>query len=624
MDEKSSVNRPCAEAVAPDQGSRHWRRLKAGWPVARNIQGTLLVLLLVVLIPVLITQAIVYKFRLQARRTQEIQANLELARSVAGIFDAYVHDVLHQELAIGLDLTSTPGLSSAQMNEVLMPNVQEYPSVRGFGWVDPAGRVIASSNPAAIGVDLKDLDLFTSIASGQPWAVSDLFQSKIDRQPVFLIGRSIRGPDQEMLGIVIASVDPNRLGAILMVSRGGQGAISVIDQHGREVYHFPEIALTWEQRDWLPAEPSLRTALTGGEVAGTYPSPIDGQTRLGGVTPIASIHWVVAADHPEAEVTAADLRDLIGSFALVLVVGLIAFVVALRTSRTLTIPIGRLREDALAVGRGELDRRVEVTGPRELEDLADAFNRMAAEIRAQEAKREEYIHTISHDLRAPLAIIQGHAHLLESELPRSRRGGPDQRSIDAILKGVHRMNAMLQDLVDSARLEAGQLHLNPELVDLSAFVYDLGQRLVGLDRARRIALDLPDGLPPVLVDPDRLERVLMNLIINALKYAAPDTPVGVTLRRHDGEAILTVSDHGPGITPEEISELFQPYGRTRAARDNRDSVGLGLYIVRRLVEASGGRIWAESEPGQGSRFSVSFPLEEGQSVTHESSGGIHD
>ena len=624
MDAKSSVNPSHAENVAPDQAVRRWRRRLIGRVAASNIKNTLLFLLLVVLIPVLITQAVVYRFRLQARRAQEIQSNLELARSVAGIFDVYVNDVLHQELAVGLDLTSSPSLSPAQMNQVLTPNIHEYPSVRSFGWVDSEGQVVASSNPDAIGLDVKDLDFFQQIAGGRQWAVSSLFQSRVDHQPVFVIGRSIRGSDQRILGIVVAVVDPTRLEPVLMVARGGEGAISIVDQRGREVYHYPEVDLTWEQRDWIAVAPNLRTVLAGHEVTGTYPSPIDGQTQMGGLAPIPSIHWVATAERPEAEVDASNFRDLVGSFVVLLVVGLIAFFIALRTSRTLTIPIDRLREYALAVGRGELDRRLAVTGPRELEELAEAFNRMAAEIRAQEAKREEYIHTISHDLRAPLAIIQGHAHLLETATPRSRRGGSDQHSVDAILKGVRRMNAMIQDLVDSARLEAGQLRMNPEPVDLGGFVYDLKQRLIGLDRAGRVELHVPAGLPLIMVDPDRLERILMNLITNALKYADPDKPVEVSLRRDDDEVILAVSDHGSGITSDEISGLFQPYGRTQATREHRESVGLGLYIVRRLVEASGGRIWAESEIGQGSTFSVAFPIAVTQSVIHEPSGGIHD
>src|SRR6185437_12719507 len=167
MDAKSPDHRSHVENVAPDPAVRRWRRRLIDWLAASNIQRTLLFLLLVVLIPVLITQAVVSRFRLQTRRAQEIQSNLELARSVAGIFDAYVHDVLHQESAVGLELTSSPALSPAQMNQILAPNVQEYPSVRGFGWVNSAGKVVASSNPDVVGMDVTGLDFFSQIASGQ-------------------------------------------------------------------------------------------------------------------------------------------------------------------------------------------------------------------------------------------------------------------------------------------------------------------------------------------------------------------------------------------------------------------------------------------------------------------------
>ncbi len=623
MDAKSSANPTPAETTPGDAVNRR-RQRRVSWLPLVGIQGTLLFLLLVVLVPVLITQAVVYRFRLQSRRAQELEANLELARSVSALFDAYVHDVLHQEQAVGLQLTQQASLTPEQMSEILVSNNREYASVRDLAWVSPAGQVVASSEPAATNLDVRDLDYFQALSGGQDWVVSDLFQSKVDRQPVFVIARSIRLTDRPLRGIVIAEVDPTRLDSVLTVVRGRQGSFSIVDRHGWAVYHYPEIGLSWAQRDWIDTMPLLQTALAGHEVADAYQSPIDGQTQIGGLAPITSIHWVAIADRPEAEVAMSDLRDFLGSFIVLLVVGLIAFLVALRTSRTLTHPIDHLRDHATAIGRGELSRRVKVTGPAELEELADAFNRMASEIREQEARREEYVHTISHDLRAPLAIIQGHAHILEGEIPRAQPESLAQHSVDAILKGTRRMNAMIQDLVDSARLEAGQLRMNPETVDLGAFVHDLRERLIGVDRGRRVRLNAPSDLPSVTVDPDRLERILMNLITNALKYADDETPVEVSLRRHDEEVILSVADHGPGISPEEISSLFQPYRRVSSTREHRESVGLGLYIARRLVEASHGRIWVESEPGRGSTFSLALPVAHATPMVHESKGGIYD
>lgn len=115
-------------------------------------------------------------------------------------------------------------------------------------------------------------------------------------------------------------------------------------------------------------------------------------------------------------------------------------------------------------------------------------------------------------------------------------------------------------------------------------------------------------LPPVLADPDRLERILGNLVTNALKYAPEGTPVCVTLDRGDGVVIVSVADQGPGIEPDEVPHIFERYYRTQATRTSHEGLGLGLYITRGLVEAHGGRIWVESRLGVGSTFSFTLPL----------------
>jgi signal transduction histidine kinase len=111
----------------------------------------------------------------------------------------------------------------------------------------------------------------------------------------------------------------------------------------------------------------------------------------------------------------------------------------------------------------------------------------------------------------------------------------------------------------------------------------------------------------VLADPDRLERILMNLLTNALKYSAPGTPVTVALARRDGQVVTAVSDQGPGIPPDELPHLFERYYRARETRERKEGLGLGLYITKGLVEAHGGRLWVESQVGKGSTFSFSLP-----------------
>ena len=167
---------------------------------------------------------------------------------------------------------------------------------------------------------------------------------------------------------------------------------------------------------------------------------------------------------------------------------------------------------------------------------------------------------------------------------------------------------MIRDLVDLTEVEAGRpLKLNRVPVDLRSFMLGLRERLAGLLETERVRVEALERLPQVLADTDRLERILINLLSNALRCSAPGTEVTVTLSRHNNEVITSVTDRGIGIPPMELPLLFQPYRRTMVVRRPQERLGLGLYITKGLVEAHGGRIWAQSEVGKGSTFSFALP-----------------
>ena len=170
------------------------------------------------------------------------------------------------------------------------------------------------------------------------------------------------------------------------------------------------------------------------------------------------------------------------------------------------------------------------------------------------------------------------------------------------------MNRMIQDLVDAARQEAGLLKLERRPVDLREALLSLIERLATTFDTQRIRVVAPDDLPRVLADADRLERILTNLLSNALKYSPPGSEVTITLERRGGEVVTSIRDRGPGIAPDELPHLFERYYRGPAARAAPEGLGLGLYITRMLVEAHGGHIWAESQVGAGSTFSFSLPI----------------
>lgn len=225
-----------------------------------------------------------------------------------------------------------------------------------------------------------------------------------------------------------------------------------------------------------------------------------------------------------------------------------------------------------------------------------------------EEERDDLVRAVSHDLRSPLTVILAQAQLLLRRLEQAGLTGRERESAEAIVTGARRMNTMIQDLVDAARREAGQLELALAPVELRGFVLDLKRRLADVLEMGRVEVDAPEGLPPAQADADRLERIFINLLSNALKYSTPGTPVTVAIRHRDGQLVTSITDRGPGIRPEDMPHLFQRYRRMRRERERREGLGLGLYITRQLVEAHGGQVWAESQLGVGSTFTFTLPV----------------
>jgi signal transduction histidine kinase len=226
-------------------------------------------------------------------------------------------------------------------------------------------------------------------------------------------------------------------------------------------------------------------------------------------------------------------------------------------------------------------------------------------IRARTRQLEDLLHLVSHDLRLPLGAMVGQAQVL-------RRHGHDGAfavlRADAILRSARSMERMIDDLLDGARWEAQTLRLALEPVDLPAWIPSLLERMREAFDVGRIDLRLPDRPVVVRVDPGRLERAVLNLVANALKYSPPEERVSLTVTAPDGGwATLAVSDRGPGISEEDQARLFQRFSRGRGSSD-REGVGLGLYSAHLLVLAHGGRIRVESAPGEGAAFFVDLPI----------------
>lgn len=216
----------------------------------------------------------------------------------------------------------------------------------------------------------------------------------------------------------------------------------------------------------------------------------------------------------------------------------------------------------------------------------------------------DLLRMVSHDLRTPLTAIQIRAQRLARTLPAE---GKDRDTAEAINLGCKRMDGMIKELVEWGRLGVGLLEIEPRPVELGPLVAGLLGRNAPAVDASRVEVAIPEGLPPLHADPDRLERILLNLLGNALKYSPPGAPVRLEAGAEDGTVVIRVIDRGAGVPPEDRERIFDRFYRAKSG-GTAEGLGLGLFITRRLVELHGGRIAVTaSEVGRGSTFEARLP-----------------
>jgi signal transduction histidine kinase/DNA-binding NarL/FixJ family response regulator len=332
----------------------------------------------------------------------------------------------------------------------------------------------------------------------------------------------------------------------------------------------------------------------GGAVraAATHADPAQ-ESRLRGVAPRADGGGADAARRVDAE----ELPALLG-----LCPAEAALVVPLRAAGR---SVGRLVLGRTGAAAGFSDGEValaEELGRRAAMAVENA--RLFGEARAATDARQHTLAVVAHDLRNPLTAIR-----MEAEMVGAVTAGAYERDgLKRILSMTTRMDGLIQDLLEVSRMERGSLPLETYPRSPAALLSEAAEGLRPLAAAHglRLELEVADGLPPVQADGERVVQIVSNLVGNAVKFTPEGGAVTLGCAPGDGEVRFSVADTGPGIPPEQVPHIFGAFWQARHA--DRRGLGLGLSIARGLVEAHGGRIWVESEPGRGATFVFTLPL----------------
>jgi signal transduction histidine kinase len=280
---------------------------------------------------------------------------------------------------------------------------------------------------------------------------------------------------------------------------------------------------------------------------------------------------------------------------------LTALVAALAVARSISAAIERVADAAAEVAVGDLRARVPESGPAEVAQLAASFNRMGDDLARLFDTRRELVAWASHDLRTPLANMQAMLEALEDGL------GEPSEYIPALREQTRVLSELVEDLFELARIDSGALTLELRRLPVAPVVSSSLRGVAAEAELRhvRLASDL-DERAMARYAPEKIERVLMNLLTNALRHTPTDGAVAVRVESLPGEVRVAVEDTGAGLDPQARERMFERFWRADPSRGSRGA-GLGLAIARGLVEAQGGRIWAEEREGGGARVCFTLP-----------------
>lgn len=443
------------------------------------------------------------------------------------------------------------------------------------------------------------------------------------------IGRLVEPISQRMLQLQLAGAPPERiteeLGAyarffdvrILLVDRDHH---VTLDTNLKTPVVGEEIE-EWDRHPIAPAGPteafrSTRVRLHGQDLILFSPARQAGAPS-GWPFRMQDTNLIIAV--PANDVIAAWAKSLPRMLVAGGVAMLSGVVVAGLLARRITRPLLQMTRASRAMAHGDYSQRIDVHGHDEIAALGSAFNEMSAQVDRSRRAMRQLVADVSHDLKTPLTSIQGYSQalldgVLEDDAER-------ERAVEVVHQEAERMRALVEDLLYLSQIEAGQLPLNIEPLDIDAAVAATAQRFRLQAESAEVSVRVNTDGARVLADERRVEQILANLVDNALRFAPAGTEVLLRTARVPGFVLLEVHNGGEPIPTEDLPHLFDRFyqvDRARTRSGGQVHSGLGLSIVRELVQAQGGDVAVQSTGDAGTVFTVKLPA----APTTERAGGV--
>lgn len=431
--------------------------------------------------------------------------------------------------------------------------------------------------------------------------------------PVINVAAPVTNQNGVVLSVVMGKFSLNGLKSFVQVADlGSSGYVYLVDKSG--------VLIGGGANGPTPKSDFKNTGIVGAVLGGMDFLGLSGERRYSNFLGeevwaagkyIPDYGWALIAEWPVKEVDAG-INDLIYKNAIISAGVLIAVIVASIMLAILIVrPVRKLEKGTELVAQGKFDENVDIKTGDELEELGGAFNKMMAGLKQLEELKDEFVFIAAHELRTPVAAMKGYLTLIRDGVT-----GPiaakTKEFVEKVINSNQRLIQLVNDLLEVSRSEAGRLAIKVSPTDI-AFVVDiaLGEiKTLAADKRMELSYEIPDGLPKIFADPDRLKEVMVNLVGNAIKYNNDNGKVWIAHEVVGDNLVTHVKDNGFGISKEAQAKLFEKFYRVQTDKTkNITGTGLGLFIVKEIVEKMNGKIWAESEgEGRGSTFSFGLPI----------------
>jgi signal transduction histidine kinase/CheY-like chemotaxis protein len=562
--------------------------------------------------------------------------NLQREKATAAAYkiEQYVKEIEHQIGWTTLPQLSTDGTALDQRRFDYLKLLRQVPAITEIYYLDPSGKEQLRISRLAMDVVASEKDFsrdprFIQATSGKTYFGEVYFRK--ETEPYMSIAVAAGG---EEAGVTVIEVNLKFIwDMVSQIKIGNAGYAYVVDARGRLVSH-PDISLVLQQRD-LSSLPQVYAALASTVPADpflkavTSARSVTGQPVLVAYAPIEALGWAVLVEQPQAEAL-APLYASLRRTGLLLLMGLVLAVLAsLVLARRMVTPIRALQAGAAEIGAGALDHRIKVQTGDEFEALADQFNGMASQLqesysglerkvdeRTQELntanqEKSRFLAAASHDLRQPMHALG----LFVAQLRDMIRFPEARHVVNRIDASVVAMGDLLDSLLDISKLDAGALTIHLEDFPISTVLARIDDSFAPSAQEKGLKFRIVPCRAIVRSDPMLLDRILLNLVSNAIRYTERGGII-VCCRQRGEWLRIEVRDSGIGIAANKQQEIFQEFSQLgNAERDRSKGLGLGLAIVERLTRLLSHRISVISAPGKGSVFAIELPLVQARNAT---------